>query len=119
MLSGPRAAGASWRAGACGAAQATSAASKIMYFMREICPGAYPLTTLLGRFQPFGGPKYPTSVPTANRSPGKTMRRRLMVAALLLVAAVAPASAQDSTWTWHKSISAGQTLRIKNILGDI
>ena len=42
-----------------------------------------------------------------------------MAAAVLLVAAVAPASAQDSTWTWHKSMSAGQVLRIKNILGDI
>jgi DUF4097 and DUF4098 domain-containing protein YvlB len=42
-----------------------------------------------------------------------------MFAALLVLATVAPAAAQDSTWTWHKRIAAGQTLRIKNIQGDI
>jgi DUF4097 and DUF4098 domain-containing protein YvlB len=47
------------------------------------------------------------------------MKRSLMVAAVLLVAAVAPATAQDSTWTWHKPMAAGQVLRIKNIQGDI
>ena len=47
------------------------------------------------------------------------MIRKLMVAAVLIITAVAPAAAQDSTWTWHKPMSAGQMLRIKNILGDI
>ena len=42
-----------------------------------------------------------------------------MIAAVLLLLAVAPVSAQDSTWTWQKPIAAGKMLRIKNIQGDI
>src|SRR5688500_94616 len=118
MLSGPRAAGTSWRAGACGGAHPISAARRIMYFMGEMWQWRYRVTTPLGRFQPISGPNYPTSVPIP-RSPGDRMRTRSMVAAVLLLAAVAPASAQDSTWTWRKPMSAGQALRIKNILGDI
>src|SRR5688500_6371658 len=47
------------------------------------------------------------------------MKMKSMFAALLVLVAAAPASAQDSTWTWQKRIPAGQTLRVKNMQGDI
>ena len=38
---------------------------------------------------------------------------------LLAVTLATPAAAQDDTWTWRKAVTAGKTVEIRNIMGDI
>jgi hypothetical protein len=38
---------------------------------------------------------------------------------LLAITVAAPAAAQDDTWRWRKAVPAGQTLEIRNVMGDI
>lgn len=47
------------------------------------------------------------------------MRMKLMGASVLAIVLAGPAAAQDSTWTWHRTIPAGQALRIEAIQGDV
>ena len=47
------------------------------------------------------------------------MLKNTMAAVALTVISALPALAQDDTWTWRKTLPAGQTIEIRGVIGDI